>query len=141
MSDQLTEDQIQAIAQNYHDMADRIRKIIVSQAATLTDDEEDDLEQQQDICLAHSSEYIAKGLALQQAQLEADGQDIKDAIAEADQAIQNIRTADKVLQIVTAATQLGASILKADYDAVPGELQAVWSTVRINTKPDDDTNS
>jgi hypothetical protein len=125
----LTAAQAQELAQEFHDIAAAIGAYRLSQANVLTDAQQYQLQNFQLQCVQYSTTFITVGLFVQQADLTATLQTIKQQTTAAQKAISAINTADKVLQIVTATAVLGASIASMNPSAVASGVQGLIAAV------------
>src|ERR1700722_7052039 len=106
----LTPSQAQDLAKNFHDIAAAIGQYKLTKVAILTDTQQYQLQNLQLQCIQYSNIFISAGLFAAQANLTATLTSIKQATAQANQAIASIGDVDKALQIASAAAVLGASI-------------------------------
>ncbi len=125
----LTQDQITALAQVFHDIAAAIGDFRIANARTLSDSEQAKLQNQQFQCLQYSTNFITMGIAMEQADLDATVQQIESVTAQAQEAIETIQLTDKVLQIATAAAVLGASIASLNTSAIGNGIQGLITAI------------
>jgi hypothetical protein len=136
MADQtqpLTLAQIQELAQEFHDLAAAIGAYRLAQANKLTDDQQYQLQNQQLLCIQYSNTFITAGLKAQQSDLVETLATIKQQTDAAKQAIATINNIDNVLQIVTAAAVLGASIASSNPAAIANGIQGLITAIAAPT--------
>jgi hypothetical protein len=132
MADQtqpLTPQQAQQLAQEFHDIAAAIGAYRLAKVDTLTSTQQYQLQNQQMQCVQYSNTFITAGLFAAQADLATTLQTIKQQTTLAAQAISTLKTVDKVLQIVTAAAVLGASIASLNPSAVASGIQGLVAAI------------
>jgi len=125
----LTPGQAGDLSQQFHDMASAIGTYRINNVATLTANQQYQLQNQQNLCYQYSNNFIAAGLSLEQTNLAATLQQIKQATAQAQQAIANIATINTILQIVSAVAVLGASIASMNPTAIASGVQGVITAI------------
>lgn len=121
----LTPAQAQELAQNFHDIAVAIGQYRLDHVAALTSEQQTLLQNHQFHCIQYSNTFIAASLFAAQANLASTLASIKQQIASAAQAIENINDVNKALQIATAASVLGASIASLNPSAIAGGLEGL----------------
>lgn len=129
----LTPSQAQDLAQSFHDIAVAIGQYKLAKVAILTDTQQYQLQNLQLQCMQYSNTFIAAGLFAAQANLTATLATIKQATAQANQAIATIGDVDKALQIATAAAVLGASIASMNPSAVGTGLDGLVKAIAGST--------
>jgi hypothetical protein len=129
----LTAGQAQDLAQTFHDIAAAIGQYRLTQVAVLTATQQYQLQNLQLQCFQYSNSFISAGLFAAQANLAATLTSIKQATAQANQAIATIKNVDKALQIATAAAVLGASIASMNPSAVGSGLDGLVKAIGGST--------
>jgi hypothetical protein len=125
----LTPAQAGDLAQQFHDLAAAIGSYRLQNVATLSATQQAQLQNQQALCTNLSNTWIAAGLSLEQNNLAATLQQIKQATTQAQEAITNIATVNTVLQIVSAIAVLGASIASMNPTAIASGVQGVITAI------------
>jgi hypothetical protein len=125
----LTVGQAGDLAQQFHDMASAIGAYRLKNVGTLSAPQQLQLQNQQAMCGNLSATFISTGLSLEQNNLAATLQQIKQATTKAQQAITNIGTVNTVLQIVSAVAVLAASIASMNPSAIVSGVQGVVTSI------------
>lgn len=126
----LTAAQAQELAQNFHDVAVAIGQFRLDNVATLTADQQTQLQNLQMQCVQFSNQFIAAGLFAAQDDLASTLATIKQQTASAAQAIETVNNVNKALQIATAAAVLGSSIASLNPSAVASGVQGLVSAIQ-----------
>ena len=125
----ITPAQAQELAQAFHDVAAAIGNYRIAQATALTPIQQYQLQNLQSQCLNSSNNFITIGLFAEQADIDATLQTIAQVTSQAKSAIATIGSVDKVLQIITAAAVLGASIASLNPSAVATGIQGLITAI------------
>ena len=125
----LTPAQAQELAQGFHDLAVAIGQYRITKDADLSDLQQYQLQNLQLQCTQYSNNFIAEGLFAAQIDLDRTLASIKQATAQAKQAIATADKVDKALQIASAAAVLGASIASMNPAAVGSGLDGLLKAI------------
>ncbi len=125
----LTPEQAHDLAETFHGLANALAQYRITNAVTLTNEEQFRLGNLQSQFLNFMNTFIVAGLQNAQNQLAPVLASLATQTKKAEKALKSIQNFDKTLQIATAAAVLGASVFSMDTSAIKAGIQGLIETV------------
>jgi multidrug resistance efflux pump len=125
----LTPEQAHDLAETFHGLANALAQYRITNAVTLTNEEQFRLGNLQSQFLNFMNTFIVAGLQNAQNQLTPVLASLATQTKKADKALKSIQNFDKTLQIATAAAVLGASVFSMDPTAIKAGIQGLIETI------------